>query len=365
MEETDAILPILQSMGFTYTIPVRAFDTEHLFSACAILLSAILNTQIEQAVPKSNAARFRLCADLANKLVQLGYTADIGYQTFLYPNANDNLNLMIFLIDKLPRLQEEGTGKEQDVDGRKVNRAIQRARSSLWTPFVGRVRVRRGFSGEYISLPYLFSAKELPNKQFSEYLKKDYRVVQKQTKPELVSSALLYRFDEDLAQQRFHEESVLRLQKKNSDLSKGAVKNYFQMAMENAKDVHKLSSKGTLSDIFKTFKFRKQEEWNNSNSFFRRTKFEDEVVYKTMASVSVEILNHAVVETSTEDDEAKKAADAAALLKSREEELQALIDEIEKYEKGISKSDDMSSRAKSEIKNVIHRFLFKVLKVVL
>jgi hypothetical protein len=196
-------------------------------------------------------------------------------------------------------------------------------------------------------------------------LKKDYRVVQKQTKPELVSSALLYRFDEDLAQQRFHEESVLRLQKKNSDLSKGAVKNYFQMAMENAKDVHKLSSKGTLSDIFKTFKFRKQEEWNNSNSFFRRTKFEDEVVYKTMASVSVEILNHAVVETSTEDDEAKKAADAAALLKSREEELQALIDEIEKYEKGISKSDDMSSRAKSEIKNVIHRFLFKVLKVVL
>jgi hypothetical protein len=48
-------------------------------------------------------------------LQNLGYTGDIGYQTFLYSSETDVRRVFVFLIEKLPKESEksivEPTGK--------------------------------------------------------------------------------------------------------------------------------------------------------------------------------------------------------------------------------------------------------------
>jgi hypothetical protein len=64
-----------------------------------------LNSQL----PVSVAARQRICTDVATRIKGLGYTGECGYNQILYPTESQSKALLSWLVQKLPRSEEEIT----------------------------------------------------------------------------------------------------------------------------------------------------------------------------------------------------------------------------------------------------------------
>ena len=78
-------------------------------------------------LPASKAPRFRACTAVATAIEELGYTSELGYQAFLYPNVPDMRKLLMWLVNKLPKLDgDQGDSEERIVgSGAVVGRAIK------------------------------------------------------------------------------------------------------------------------------------------------------------------------------------------------------------------------------------------------
>uniref|UniRef100_A0A7S3K6Z1 Coiled-coil domain-containing protein 22 homolog n=1 Tax=Aureoumbra lagunensis TaxID=44058 RepID=A0A7S3K6Z1_9STRA len=53
------------------------------------------------------ASRHRACAKLASKLLDLGFDGEMGYNQLLYPTPDSRRELLSWLVDRLPRTEEE------------------------------------------------------------------------------------------------------------------------------------------------------------------------------------------------------------------------------------------------------------------
>jgi hypothetical protein len=59
-------------------------------------------------LPPNIASRHRICTSIAAKIKELGYLSDCGYNQLLYPVENQSRDLLKWLVEKLPRTEEEG-----------------------------------------------------------------------------------------------------------------------------------------------------------------------------------------------------------------------------------------------------------------
>ncbi|KAI8041434.1 hypothetical protein M5D96_005693 [Drosophila gunungcola] len=88
------------------------------------------------------AQRFGVASSLAQGCKDSGYRGDIGYQTFLYPNAVELRKLLMFLIEQLPRerqtTEDGASGKMQALSHRQLlQRQIRKELThQLKTPWV-------------------------------------------------------------------------------------------------------------------------------------------------------------------------------------------------------------------------------------
>ncbi|CAK4632606.1 unnamed protein product [Aphanomyces euteiches] len=57
--------------------------------------------------PKGVAQRHRLAASLAEQFKAMGYTGECGYNHLLYPTESDTKRMLLWLIQKLPRVEKE------------------------------------------------------------------------------------------------------------------------------------------------------------------------------------------------------------------------------------------------------------------
>ncbi|ALC43297.1 CG9951 [Drosophila busckii] len=108
MEEVDKIiLHQLQQIDESFTEPLLDFTPEMVVravSSCLLEMSSSPTTeQLPRKLPAAVAQRFSVATTLAERCKQCGYRGDIGYQTFLYPNAVELRRLLMFLIERLPR----------------------------------------------------------------------------------------------------------------------------------------------------------------------------------------------------------------------------------------------------------------------
>ena len=87
-------------------------------------------------LPPGMASRHRLCTDMASAVKQLGYGGECGYNQLLYPTEPTTRGLLGFLVEKLPRSEEDAA---DDVLGANalLNRRIL-TNLSAWSkqPFV-------------------------------------------------------------------------------------------------------------------------------------------------------------------------------------------------------------------------------------
>lgn len=143
MEELDQIiLPILRQIGCNFPEDIDTiskFQSEHFVFACSVALRTINAAyKLPKKLPDAKAARFRICTDMANAIQQLGYTGEIGYETFLYPNEKDMRALMSFLVNKLPKVEEEHVEEmlgQSAMVTKKIVASLQGWTSQHWKPF--------------------------------------------------------------------------------------------------------------------------------------------------------------------------------------------------------------------------------------
>ncbi|BES98894.1 coiled-coil domain-containing protein 22 homolog [Nesidiocoris tenuis] len=119
MEEVDKIIiQSLQDIGCLIqdgTESLDCFTTELVIEASARCLDVIIpGSDIPKQLPINMAARFQVGAKIADACKELGYTGDVGYQTFLYSNVTDLRRIFIFLVEKLPRESERVAEPEPD-----------------------------------------------------------------------------------------------------------------------------------------------------------------------------------------------------------------------------------------------------------
>lgn len=137
MEEVDkTILLILHSVGCRFPAGVESIDeftTDHLVLACSHALHAVsADNAFPTKLPKGNAARFRICTEMSKAIADLGYQGENGYQAFLYPVAKDMRRLLSWLVERLPKTDDDD-GADDDVTGgtdADLNRSVKAALSA-------------------------------------------------------------------------------------------------------------------------------------------------------------------------------------------------------------------------------------------
>lgn len=148
MEQVDAtILPILEQIGCKLSVKsISEFESEHVYLATSAILQGInSDLDLPKTMPGGKAAKFRVCTTLANTVEELGYTEKVGYEAFLYPNVKDTRKLLMWLVDKLPKVDGDENEAEEAVGSgatlsRKINEALSVWMGTAWTPFGSKSR---------------------------------------------------------------------------------------------------------------------------------------------------------------------------------------------------------------------------------
>uniref|UniRef100_UPI00358DFEA0 coiled-coil domain-containing protein 22 isoform X2 n=1 Tax=Myxine glutinosa TaxID=7769 RepID=UPI00358DFEA0 len=110
MEEVDGIIiHSLRQCGVDIAEEVnslREFTAELTVEGVVRCLRSIdpaLGNAIATTLPPGMSARFRAGTRLAQACQDLGYSREVGYQTFLYGSEVETRNLLMFLVERLPR----------------------------------------------------------------------------------------------------------------------------------------------------------------------------------------------------------------------------------------------------------------------
>ena len=148
MAETtdDMVITFLRSAGVDIpvgTSNLGGFETEVLVAACATCLNAIAQQkgEVERLpvkLPRNPGARFRACTALAAAITATGFDGEIGFNQFLYPSEKETRNMLLFLIDQMPKADGDGEG---DMGGLSVlsfdeqlRQALVRGLEQPWAP---------------------------------------------------------------------------------------------------------------------------------------------------------------------------------------------------------------------------------------
>lgn len=142
MEEVDnIIIHTLKEIGCEINeevLTLREFSVEmvvHSVSKCLSTINDQLNVQ--SVLPESMSARFRVGSTLASSCKELGYQGEMGYQTFLYANEHNLRNVLMFLIEKLPKESAENSNETIGTSallGRRIAAELKRQLSMPWSP---------------------------------------------------------------------------------------------------------------------------------------------------------------------------------------------------------------------------------------
>ncbi|PNF40363.1 Coiled-coil domain-containing protein 22-like protein [Cryptotermes secundus] len=142
MEEVDGIIiHSLRQVGCDVEDDVdslKQFSTELVIEAAVRCLDVIQpGLGLPHSLPDSMSARFRVGASIAQACKNLGYSGDIGYQTFLYSSEIDIRRVFVFLIEKLPKESGksivEPTGRIGVLE-KAVSETVKKQLASPWLP---------------------------------------------------------------------------------------------------------------------------------------------------------------------------------------------------------------------------------------
>ena len=63
--------------------------------------------KFNKTLPPNVASKHRICTSMCTKIKDIGYPNNIGYNQLLYPTEETTKDLIFWLVQKLPRLEED------------------------------------------------------------------------------------------------------------------------------------------------------------------------------------------------------------------------------------------------------------------
>jgi hypothetical protein len=110
-----------------------------LVDGCARCINAIAggDSALPTKLPKGMSQRFRVGTDLANAVKDLGYMTDIGYNTFLYSNEAEARQLLMWLVERLPKEASEASAEVLNhaaLFERSLTKQVANRLESGWSP---------------------------------------------------------------------------------------------------------------------------------------------------------------------------------------------------------------------------------------
>lgn len=90
-------------------ISIGDLSPDHLIEIIARSIRLITEGEAKYPIklPAGMASRHRLCTDMANKIKAMGYLGECGYNQLLYPAELTTRSILGFIVEKLPRSEEE------------------------------------------------------------------------------------------------------------------------------------------------------------------------------------------------------------------------------------------------------------------
>lgn len=76
--------------------------------AKSLLLITEGKAKFPTVLPPNIATQHRVCTNMATKVKELGFPQQLGYNQLLYPALSTTKELLIWLVQKLPRQEEDG-----------------------------------------------------------------------------------------------------------------------------------------------------------------------------------------------------------------------------------------------------------------
>ncbi|OXA51730.1 coiled-coil domain-containing protein 22 [Folsomia candida] len=112
----------------------------------------------------SMAVRYKVASQIAQLITDIGYSEEIGCQSFLYPTEEETRKILIFMVEKLPRDSEVGDQIETLLSKIAVEKA-----SNQFTDGSGDGYTNGGLQVDGIKLPIAVDVDSLPKETLKFY----------------------------------------------------------------------------------------------------------------------------------------------------------------------------------------------------
>ncbi len=130
---------------------IGSLDASMLVEVIAKSLLKISNGEVEfsDKLPPNVASRHRICTNMSLKLKEIGYPFDCGYNQLLYPSEKSTKDLLTWLVQHLPRSEEEMTeevlGANALLNKKILDSLYEWVHSMRYLPFCGTGSPYRNF----------------------------------------------------------------------------------------------------------------------------------------------------------------------------------------------------------------------------
>lgn len=292
-------------------------------------------------LPSNVAGRHRICQKLGQKIKAMGFSGDAGYNQFLYPNERDTRKLLMFLVEKIPKSQEEEVEEVLGADALRNRAIVERlgtwaatgwapAHCAKFRPSGARVRrfARRSLRTTPLSISDPRSRDPARKRYCESYLS---MVTAQPPTRDGVAPSLVERNDSSVTEAAEREAELVaagaddpaeyrrRQRKAMADMLRAAFAGAAEQAAAAA------SARSALSDVMGDLKAGAGKGGERGTAFTHQTEFGQEQASTAGAAAAA-----AGVEADDgESEEARKARTEAALEEARQKELaelQARID---------------------------------------
>lgn len=108
MEDVDSLVVIsLQELPFKHASLVKSINDlenpEILIPLTISMLNIITHSDIPEEIPLTLSAKYKLCMKLAELIKSIGYSSELNFNAFLYPNLKDIRKIISCLLENLPK----------------------------------------------------------------------------------------------------------------------------------------------------------------------------------------------------------------------------------------------------------------------
>lgn len=116
---------------------VRALTPDMIVEAVSRSLFLISDGEVKfpKTLPSNIASRHRICTTMATKVKDIGFPQNLGYNQLLYPTEATTKDLIFWLVQKLPRMEEDVIGDAMGANAmlnKRITESLDKWIKSTW-----------------------------------------------------------------------------------------------------------------------------------------------------------------------------------------------------------------------------------------